>query len=119
MVAIEKLIGQSIPFAEGSAVAAPPDSGEPQARERPRKGGKEDSRGRKPRRQREPRRNGPGRSSEAPSQPSPPAFAANPTTPRAPSIGRAVPPRQEPASSEPADHSHLPAFLLRPVRARV
>jgi hypothetical protein len=26
---------------------------------------------------------------------------------------------QREAKSEPADHSHLPAFLLRPVRARV
>ena len=119
MAAIERLIGRSIPFAERSVESAPNDDGETQARERPRKGGKEDSRGRKPRRQREPRRNGPGRSSEAPPQPSLPAFAANPTTSRAPSIGRAVPPRQEPASSEPADHSHLPAFLLRPIRARV
>ena len=120
MAAIERLIGQSIPFAERGAEAASPDEdSEPQARERPRKGGKEDSRGRKPRRQREPRRNGPGRSSEAPPQPSLPALAANPTNSRAPSIGRVVPPRQEPASSEPADHSHLPAFLLRPIRARV
>jgi superfamily II DNA/RNA helicase len=123
MVAIERLIGQSIPFAESSTPNAPADQvdSQPQARERPRKGGKEDSRGRKPRRQREPGRNGPGpgRSSEAPPQPSLPAIAANPTTSRPPSIGRAVPPRQEPVSSEPADHSHLPAFLLRPIRARV
>ncbi|HMI00461.1 MAG TPA: DEAD/DEAH box helicase, partial [Bradyrhizobium sp.] len=36
-----------------------------------------------------------------------------------------MPNRAEPAASrrdsasEPADHSHLPAFLLRPVRARI
>ena len=39
---------------------------------------------------------------------------------RVPSIGRAEPRRpQREVESEPADHSHLPAFLLRPVRARV
>ncbi|MGY3160303.1 DEAD/DEAH box helicase [Bradyrhizobium elkanii] len=36
-----------------------------------------------------------------------------------PSIGRAEPRRpQREVDHEPADHSHLPAFLLRPVRAR-
>jgi hypothetical protein len=39
---------------------------------------------------------------------------------RTPSIGRAEAPQTpRDAASEPADHSHLPAFLLRPVRARV
>jgi hypothetical protein len=39
---------------------------------------------------------------------------------RTPSIGRHPPPQTSTdSSSEPADHSHLPAFLLRPVRARV
>ena len=39
---------------------------------------------------------------------------------RVPSIGRPEPRRtQRDVESEPADHSHLPAFLLRPVRARV
>src|SRR4051812_10825088 len=39
---------------------------------------------------------------------------------RVPSIGRPEPRRaQREADSEPADHSHLPAFLLRPVRARI
>jgi hypothetical protein len=37
-----------------------------------------------------------------------------------PSIGRPEPRRaQREVESEAADHSHLPAFLLRPVRARV
>jgi hypothetical protein len=37
-----------------------------------------------------------------------------------PSIGRAEPRRVErKEDSEPADHSHLPAFLLRPVRTPV
>jgi len=39
---------------------------------------------------------------------------------RVPSIGRPEPRRvSRDVESEPADHSHLPAFLLRPVRARV
>ena len=45
---------------------------------------------------------------------------APPPVSRVPSIGRAEPRRpQREADAEPADHSHLPAFLLRPVRARV
>jgi superfamily II DNA/RNA helicase len=121
MAAIEKLIGQSIPFAEISAETPPADhsDSQPQARKRSRQGGREDSRGRKPRRDREPRRNGASRDSEAQSQPSPAEFAAAPSASRAPSIGRTPSPRPDLASSEPADHSHLPAFLLRPVRARV
>jgi superfamily II DNA/RNA helicase len=130
MVAIEKLIGQSIPRAEAGAevetverTAVPPDGGE-QAREGARDGGREGSRGgRKPRREREPRRSGGGRHST----PQPQAAAATFTPPvappasRTPSIGRTPTPQTspEPSSSEPADHSHLPAFLLRPVRARV
>jgi hypothetical protein len=43
-----------------------------------------------------------------------------PAASRTPSIGRAeAPPLPRDPASEPADHSHLPAFLLRPVRARV
>ena len=54
--------------------------------------------------------------------PQPQAFAAPVAAApsRAPSIGRAEAPQApREAASEPADHSHLPAFLLRPVRARV
>jgi superfamily II DNA/RNA helicase len=145
MVAIEKLIGQTIPRAEGSsesqaAERAPASAGgEPQAREGAREhtrehtregareggreGGREGSRGgRKPRREREPRNSGGGRHSG--SQPQAPAAAFTPPSPppasRTPSIGRAPAPQtSQDSSSEPADHSHLPAFLLRPVRARV
>jgi superfamily II DNA/RNA helicase len=123
IVAIEKLIGQAIPRPEGvveisnEPIAPGPDaSGSPQESRT-----RENSRGgRKPRREREPRRSDGARNSK----PQPPAatFAAPiaATVARAPSIGRmpASPSRQD-ASSEPADHSHLPAFLLRPVRARV
>ena len=57
-------------------------------------------------------------------QPQAAAAAFTPPAPaqpsRVPSIGRPEPRRaQREAESEPADHSHLPAFLLRPVRARV
>jgi superfamily II DNA/RNA helicase len=68
--------------------------------------------------EREPRHAGGNRNS--PSQPAVPQAAAPDATaaPRA-----AAKPRSEPRRSrevdEPADHSHLPAFLLRPVRARV
>jgi superfamily II DNA/RNA helicase len=149
MVAIEKLIGQTIPRTEGSSEAQPaehaaaPASGEPRtregsrehtrenprehtregAREASREGGREGSRGgRKPRREREPRHAGGGRQSSP--QPQAPAAAFTPPSPppasRTPSIGRAPAPQTaQDSSSEPADHSHLPAFLLRPVRARV
>ena len=139
MVAIEKLIGQTIPRADsGVAIqavegaAAAPSSAEPR---QPRRGGREGPRqasresprdgvqeARKPRRERESRRSGGGRHS-GPQPQAPAAAFAPPVAPpasRTPSIGRAEasPAPRDPAS-EPADHSHLPAFLLRPVRARV
>jgi len=131
IVAIEKLIGQTIPRAEsgssaqsGETPAAPSSNEAGRTREtRAREGAKEGSRGgRKPRREREPRRARGDRGSGP--QPQPPVAAFTPPSappaPRAPSIGRAVAPQASPEpSSEPADHSHLPAFLLRPVRARV
>jgi len=134
MAAIEKLIGQSIPKVENSAALSEPGDSLPASRdtEQPREsrshegsrsgsheGGRE---GRKPRRERGPRRSGGDRSHG--SQPQAPAAAFTPPVApppsRTPSIGRAEAPRtpREP-TSEPADHSHLPAFLLRPVRARV
>jgi superfamily II DNA/RNA helicase len=95
------------------------DGSRERSRENPRDGVQEP---RKPRREREPRRGGGDRHAG----PKPQAAVAEftpPTAPppsRTPSIGRAEAPKtkHEPAS-EPADHSHLPAFLLRPVRARV
>jgi superfamily II DNA/RNA helicase len=143
MVAIEKLIGQTIPRAEGGAASASseapaPSSGEHEqprqarshrgsredsgSREGSREGAREGSRGgRKPRREREPRRSSGG--GDRGSEPQTPAAFTPPVAPppsRTPSIGRASAPQpQHESSSEPADHSHLPAFLLRPVRARV
>jgi superfamily II DNA/RNA helicase len=133
MAAIEKLIGQTIPRAEGDFTARTENTEESdQPREhRSRQGSRERTRGgrkpagaarepqpereprpeRKPRPEREPRAEGGGRGNA----PRPQAAA-----PHVPSIGRAEPQRaQREAESEPADHSHLPAFLLRPVRARV
>jgi superfamily II DNA/RNA helicase len=140
MVAIEKLIGQSIPRVEGSvepgepveASAAPARGGEHASRGRRRNGNREANFGtppegsgesRKPRREREPRRSsGNGRNPspqvQAPVAGFSPAVASAASRP--PSIGRAEAPKaQRDSASEPADHSHLPAFLLRPVRARV
>jgi superfamily II DNA/RNA helicase len=134
MVAIEKLIGQSIPRAEAGAEietverTATPSDGREQAREGAREGGREGGRegsrgGRKPRREREPRRSGGGRHSNPQPQAAAATFAppVAPPASRTPSIGRTPAPQTspEPSSSEPADHSHLPAFLLRPVRVRV
>ena len=136
MVAIEKLIGQTIPQVEGLAVAPIDSSAAPVGTEterprqsRGRRGSREGSResprdgaqeARKPRRERGPRRSGADRNSD----PQTPAAAftppAAPAPSRTPSIGRAEAPQApRDTASEPADHSHLPAFLLRPVRARV
>jgi superfamily II DNA/RNA helicase len=145
MVAIEKLIGQPIPRLDSLAEAQPVDGApapsgeetrpprEPRARQGARDGSREGSRessrgegsseGRKPRRERGPRRSGGGRDSAPQPQQAPVAVFTPPVAPpapRTPSIGRAEAPQapRNPAS-EPADHSHLPAFLLRPVRARI
>jgi superfamily II DNA/RNA helicase len=146
MLAIEKLIGQSIPKVETSIAISEPVEGETaeasrQSRNRtgnreanaeqprggrndqPREGGRD----RKPRRERGPRREG-GRSEGGERSPQPQVAeaalaapvvaAAAPQAQRPPSIGRAEAPRSRREDNEPADHSHLPAFLLRPIRAR-
>jgi superfamily II DNA/RNA helicase len=136
MAAIEKLIGQQIPRAEGNYEAhADSEDSERPREHRKREHGRDGSRGgRKPRRERGERpgseRHGSARGderhgSERPakkggrhSAPHPqPEAAANASLP--PSIGRPEPRRVAREEAEPADHSHLPAFLLRPVRARV
>jgi len=138
IAAIERLIGQTIPTAEGDYAVhseASEDSDQPREH-RSREGSRG---GRKPRREREPRaardsdkrgdksaerepRQAKGTGRSAKPQPEAGAFtppaAAQPS--RVPSIGRPEPRRaHREIESEPADHSHLPAFLLRPVRARV
>jgi superfamily II DNA/RNA helicase len=133
IVAIEKLIGQTIPHAEGFAARssdAPAEASGDHAEQPREHRSREGSRGgrNKPRRERErePRRSqgsrdgGRGRAPQS-EQPAA-AFTppGNPPPSRTPSIGRAeAAPVQRDTPSEPADHSHLPAFLLRPVRARV
>ena len=148
IAAIERLIGQNIPPAEGDYAVQADASGESdQPREhRSREDSREGSRGgRKPRREREPRaarggdksaerepraaksverepRQARGASRSAGAKPEAAAFAPAAPAPSSsvPSIGRPEPRRaQREVDTEPADHSHLPAFLLRPVRARV
>ena len=104
VAAIEKLIGQTIPRAEGDFATEIAEDG-PVRDHRSRESS---PRGRKGNRDREPRHAN-GRHHGAQGQ-----------APRTPAMERAElrrTPRH--ADSEPADHSHLPAFLLRPVRARV
>ena len=144
MVAIEKLIGQSIPRAEGDyeihtessdATERPRES---RGRERSRGGRGKPQRGRDRERSHEPRETrGEARhasearhSSEA-RQPSEARHRSDDkrraeprhdarqqaNTSHVPSIGRPEPRRQREADTEPGDHSHLPAFLLRPVRS--
>jgi len=130
ITAIEKLIGQVIPRAEGD-FSAPAESSSHDERprgHRSREGSRDGSRGgRKPRREREPqqareREPRPAKEREPRPAKSGRHHAPPPAQPQSsvPSIGRAEAPRRarEP-DSEPADHSHLPAFLLRPVRDRV
>jgi superfamily II DNA/RNA helicase len=128
MVAIEKLTGQTIPRAEGGAAIeqgegateTSSDHAEQPREKRTREGSRG---GRSPRRDRGERQRSNGSRGSGP-QPQAPAAAftppGNPPASRTPSIGRAeAAPAPRDAASEPADHSHLPAFLLRPVRARV
>ena len=135
IAAIEKLIGQAIPRAEGNFEVRAELSDAPvresrgrdgsregsKSREGSRHGPKEGPRGvRKPRREREPRRAAHGAESQPETSVETFTPPAPPPVSRVPSIGRAEPRRpQREADAEPADHSHLPAFLLRPVRARV
>jgi superfamily II DNA/RNA helicase len=117
MAAIERLIGQSIPRAEGNFEirADASEDGERPREQRKREGSKEGSRGgRKPRREREPRH---ARGRTPASKPQTQVAAAPSSVP---SIGRPEPKRaSRDAEADQGDHSHLPAFLLRPVRARV
>ncbi|MCK1622316.1 DEAD/DEAH box helicase [Bradyrhizobium sp. 147] len=149
MAAIEKLIGQSIPRAEGDFEV---HGSTTEHSERPRESrGRDRERSRggrgKPRRGHEPRGDAPQPSEGRPSVDASPAAEARPareprparqarpprearpsSEPRhgarqqanpshVPSIGRPEPRRQREADAEPGDHSHLPAFLLRPVRS--
>ena len=139
MAAIEKLIGQTIPRAEGGVEAAaaadgadahrPARSRSDRASPRGRQGSREGAEGSS----REASRGAqaaPGaraalrwRPQSGPQPAGREAVSPQPVAPapsRTPSIGRAeAAAAAARADAEPADHSHLPAFLLRPVRARV
>ena len=117
MAAIEKLIGQSIPRAEGNyEIHAEAD----ESAERPREQRtRERSRGGRGKPHRGPEKRGDGRHSSDARQASEARNGARqqPAASHVPSIGRPEPRRpQREIDPEPGDHSHLPAFLLRPVR---
>ena len=134
LLAIEKLIGQPIPRIEGFVPTPDPSTDHPgPATERVSRSRRTRRDGGEPRRETsEPRReNGDdhrreagergrgGRSSGRSPKPAPmPPGRPTPSAAQPPSVGRAIPAKVA-AEAEPADHSHLPAFLLRPVRARV
>ncbi len=105
VAAIEKLTGQTIPWSSEPVRAASPDEKEDQHR---RRGGR--GRGHQPRKQApEPRKQAPVARLEE-SRPRPQRDRPEPQRPR-PEIQRD---REEQSS----DSSHLPAFLLRPIRAK-
>jgi superfamily II DNA/RNA helicase len=119
LATIEKLIGQSIPKLDDFASTL---TSEPEHEERrPREG-----RGKHPRQSRGGKSGKPRNEPRAPSRDHAPRDHApardNAPAPKQkpPSIGRLPSPPVEPArhQTEPADQSHLPAFLLRPTRAR-
>ena len=116
VTAIEKLIGQPIARAEvtpvASTEASPSPAGEQQAERAPEE--------RKPRRDSQRTRGGRNKSRKPEgAERKPHATAAEKPAAQVPSIGRAMPAASaREQHAEPADHSHLPAFLLRPVRAR-
>jgi superfamily II DNA/RNA helicase len=114
VAAIEKLIGQPIARAD-VAVVADGEAPSAPAREQHAERASED---RKPRRDSQRTRGGRNKSRKPEgSDRKPQAEKSAPA--QAPSIGRAMPqPAAREQHVEPADHSHLPAFLLRPVRAR-
>jgi superfamily II DNA/RNA helicase len=137
IAAIEKLTGQTIPLLEG--FVEPPttpreNSDEPASDGRRQRGSRQGSRGDSKRTRekpahretsrREPSHRDAPQHREAPQRdPAPIAAkpaAAKPIAAQPPSIGRAPLPRSEQPvhEGEPTDQSHLPAFLLRPIRAR-
>jgi superfamily II DNA/RNA helicase len=118
MAAIEKLIGQNIPFADGATEPAPRHAPVREQQRRAKEDRVKDSRGgRKRHRGREAGADERSASPATQSQVAP--AAARPSAASSPQASRGSPSRSKARPSDPADHSHLPAFLLRPVRARV
>ncbi|UFZ05528.1 DEAD/DEAH box helicase [Bradyrhizobium ontarionense] len=119
VTAIEKLIGQSIPTIEGDYEVHDTPRDEDAHERRPRDGARR-SRGKTPR-EREPREPRPAAASPRAAQaaaPRPAPVARNEQPRNEQPRNEPRRPRREP-DNEPADHSHLPAFLLRPVRAPI
>jgi hypothetical protein len=116
VAAIEKLIGQSIPWMgeppTAAETAAPPDG------QREARGGRHQGRGP---RQNAPRREQPREQQREQPREQPPASVthieeARPRLERKPAGHER--PRQEPPQRDDPALSHLPAFLLRPVRVK-
>jgi superfamily II DNA/RNA helicase len=114
VAAIEKLIGQPITRDEVTPVASSDASPSP-AREQQAEHAPED---RKPRRDSQRTRGGRSKSRKPDGVDRKPQVAEKAAQSQPPSIGRAMPPASREQHAEPGDHSHLPAFLLRPIRAR-
>ncbi len=119
IAAIERLIGQSIPHVELAGTPEPSVDLDGDAPLQPAE----------PRSRRS--RRGPRRPDDGAARPrvaKPHAESSRPVKPRqpvpqmataeVPSIGRPMAQPKHDATAEPGDHSHLPAFLLRPIRAR-
>ncbi|MGJ5008609.1 DEAD/DEAH box helicase [Bradyrhizobium oligotrophicum] len=131
MVAIEKLIGQGIPTIEGDYEVQESSGDEDSRERRPRDAARRGSRGKARERDAGSRdRDAAPRERDRDREPRPAApRAAQAASPRpaAPSARKEQPRNEQPRNearrprrdhdNEPADHSHLPAFLLRPVRA--
>ncbi|XUM21284.1 DEAD/DEAH box helicase [Bradyrhizobium oligotrophicum S58] len=123
MVAIEKLIGQGIPTIEGDYEV---QDDEDTREQRPRDAARRGSRGKARERDAAPRERDAAPREREPRAAAPRAAQANSPRP-APSARKEQPRNEQPRNearrprrdhdNEPADHSHLPAFLLRPVRA--
>ena len=131
LAAIEKLTGQEIPRSKETYTVSARGSDEPreerQGRDRHRRGGRSERgpRADKPAHTDKPARvERPARAErpvhEKPLHADKPRHKGESHAPRAPAPAKPAPARR-PAQhdrSEPADHSHLPAFLLRPLKAR-
>ena len=127
LAAIEKLIGQSIGWAD----SPPPALSEAQAGDRQERAPRREGRGGRNRAPREDRARRENRGPSAAPSPAGPALGLTPgpspqRDERAPIVARAeertprpAPARHREPAAEPTDGSHLPAFLLRPIRARV
>jgi len=124
ILAIEKLIGQSIPHAEGYAASAESDSAAAETESAPRKsrrgGQRSRTRDRGEKNEAKPASapKSPARTSARTSSKTASKVASKTPAAPPPSIGRMPMAPSAQDHLEPGDHSHLPAFLLRPVRAR-